>query len=179
MRTTGAPQSPPSPTGLAGLNATGHANLEVRAPGRRSRFLAAAGLVPLLLLCGCSSFNRAWRDAANPPASSASIAGRWEGRWLSQVNGHHGQLRCLMTPQSDERHLARFRATYGGILHFSYAVPLTLQLHDIGWEVNGEANLGRLAGGTYYYEGRITPTNFASTYRSKYDHGIFELRRPE
>ena len=49
---------------------------------------------------------------------------------------------------------------------------------DSAWEVNGEADLGKLAGGTYYYEGRITPTHFPSTYRSKYDHGSFELRRP-
>ena len=74
---------------------------------------------------------------------------------------------------------ARFRATYGGVFHFSYTVPLTLQPHDAGWELSGEANLGKLAGGAYYYEGRITPTNFTSTYRSKYDHGIFELHRPE
>ena len=138
-----------------------------------------AGLFSLLLLCGCSSFNRDWRKAAAQPAGSASVEGRWEGRWLSEVNGHHGNLRCLMTRESEERCQARFRATYGGVFHFSYTVPLTLQAHDAGWELSGEANLGKLAGGAYYYEGRITPTNFTSTYRSKYDHGIFELHRPE
>ena len=82
-----------------------------------------------------------------------------------------------MTRESDERYQARFRATYGGIFRFSYTVPLSLQAHDVGWELSGEANLGKLAGGNYYYEGRITPTNFVSTYRSKGDHGNFELRR--
>jgi hypothetical protein len=108
-----------------------------------------------------------------------SVEGRWEGRWLSEVNGHHGRLRCLMLRQSDEHYQARFRATYSGWLHFSYTVPLSLQTHTGGWELSGEANLGKLAGGNYYYEGRIAPTNFFSTYRSKYDHGIFELHRPE
>lgn len=107
------------------------------------------------------------------------MEGRWEGRWVSEVNGHHGKLRCLLWRGNQEWFEARFRATYGGIFRFSYAVPLTLQAHDAGWELSGEANLGKLAGGNYYYEGRIAPTNFIATYRSKYDHGRFELHRPE
>ena len=108
-----------------------------------------------------------------------SIEGRWEGRWLSEVNGHSGELRCLMTRVDESRCHARFRATYGKVLHFSYAVPLSIQKHFDGWEFSGEANLGKLAGGIYYYEGRANPTNFFSTYRSQYDHGTFELHRPE
>ena len=50
--------------------------------------------------------------------------------------------------------------------------------HDIEWEFDGEANLGTMAGGSYYYEGRATTTNLVSTYRSKYDHGRFEMQRP-
>ena len=84
-----------------------------------------------------------------------------------------------MIRESEQLFRARFRATYYGILHFSYAVPLTMQEHDGGWEFSGEANLGRLAGGSYYYEGRAALTNLHSTYRSKYDHGLFELHRPE
>lgn len=143
------------------------------------RIGALAGLCSLLALCGCSTFNRDWRRAAAQPAAPASVEGRWEGRWLSGVNGHKGKLRCLLTRGNQEWFQARFRATYGGIFRFSYTVPLALQAHDIGWELSGEADLGKLAGGNYYYEGRVTPTNFASTYRSKYDHGTFELRRPE
>ena len=82
--------------------------------------------------------------------------------------------------QEDNAHYqARFRATYGAIFHFGYTVPLEMQPHDIGWEFNGEANLGKLAGGIYYYEGRATPTNLFSTYRSSKDHGRFELGRPK
>jgi hypothetical protein len=113
------------------------------------------------------------------PTSPASVEGRWEGRWVSEVNGHQGRLRCLLTRESDERCQARFRATYGGVFRFSYTVPLSLQAHDRGWEINGEADLGKLAGGNYYYEGRIAPTNFVATYRSQSDHGRFELHRPE
>jgi hypothetical protein len=141
----------------------------------------AAYVIALLLamcLCGCSTFNRDWRRASVRAASENSVEGRWEGRWISEANGHQGKLRCLMIRQSDTRYHARFRATYGGAFHFTYLVPLEMEPHDGGWEFNGEANLGKLAGGVYYYEGRATGTNLISTYRSKYDHGRFELERP-
>jgi hypothetical protein len=143
-------------------------------------FVNAWTLVVLLALClcGCSSFNRDWKRAAITTGNEHTVAGRWEGGWSSS-GGHHGQLRCLMGQESNSVCQARFRATYGGIFHFTYTVPLEMQVHDIGWEFNGEANLGKLAGGVYYYEGRATTTNLISTYRSKYEHGEFELTRPK
>ena len=137
-------------------------------------------LIPLLLalsLCGCSTFNHDWRRAAVPPESQNSIEGPWEGRWRSDVKGHHGGLRCLIVRETNSLYQARFRAAYGGIFHFSYTVPLEVQPHYVGWEFNGEADLGKLAGGAYYCEGRATPTNLISTYRSASDHGIFDLKR--
>ncbi len=138
-----------------------------------------AALLCFLLLCGCSTFNRDWRSAAKNPAPANSVEGRWEGRWLSDANGHTGALRCLVT-RVDEAHCrARFHAIYGKVLRFTYTVPLTIQSHVDGWEFDGEENLGKLAGGVYYYEGRANATNFSSTYRSTYDHGTFEMHRPE
>ena len=136
-------------------------------------------LLAVLLCCGCSSFNRDWRKAAQQPTPTDSMEGRWEGSWKSDANGHEGKLRCLMSRQDDAHYSARFHATYAKTFHFSYTVPLQVQEHIGGWEFNGEENLGKLAGGVYYYEGRAWPTNLHSTYRSKYDHGIFELRRPD
>ena len=145
----------------------------------RNWLVRGTALFALVLACGCSSFNRDWRKAAHQAVPVGSIEGRWEGSWISDVNSHHGKLRCLMTHEEGDRYRARFWATYWKVFRFTYAVPLEFQAHDIGWEFNGEANLGRLAGGVYYYEGRATLTNLHSTYRSKYDHGRFELRRPE
>ena len=84
-----------------------------------------------------------------------------------------------MTQSTNSLCLAQFRASYGGIFHFTYTVPLEMQPHDLGWEFNGEANLGKLAGGVFYYEGRAASTNLISTYRAKHDHGRFELGRPK
>lgn len=108
-----------------------------------------------------------------------SLLGRWEGSWLSDANQHTGELRCLVTRVDDTKVNARFRATYGRIFRFSYAVLLAVQPHYDGWEFSGEENLGRLAGGVYYYEGRATATNFFSIYRSKYDRGTFLMHRPK
>lgn len=98
---------------------------------------------------------------------------------MSDVNQHTGRLRCLVTRVDEANARARFRATYGRIFRFSYTVPLAVQPHLDGWEFSGEENLGKLAGGVYYYEGRADPTNFFSTYRSKYDHGTFQMHRPK
>ncbi len=84
-----------------------------------------------------------------------------------------------MSKESDSLYRARFRATWGGLFHYTYTAQLELQPHDIGWEFNGEADLGKFAGGVYYYEGRATATNLFSTYRSKRDRGTFDLERPK
>jgi hypothetical protein len=135
------------------------------------------GLALLAIASGCSSFNRDWKRAANEQASQNSPEGRWEGKWISEGNGHHGGLRCLMSREDDSHYQARFRASWGGIFRFNYTARFELQPHDNGWEFNGEANLGNL-GGMYYYEGRATATNMISTYRTKYDHGTFDMKRP-
>ena len=146
-------------------------------PAKNILFIA----IPALLLvfgCGCSSFNRDWRRATAQPSPANSAAGPWDGTWLSDANGHHGKLRCLMTHETNDLYQARFHATFGGIFHFNYTAQFEMQPHNVvGWEFNGDANLGKL-GGTYYYEGRATATNLASTYKSKYDHGTFNLHRP-
>src|SRR5262245_29939210 len=82
-------------------------------------FLARMGAVLLFaMLCGCSSFNRDWDRAAKTIPPGDSIEGRWEGRWISETNGHNGKLRCLMTRESETNYQARFRASYAGIFRF-------------------------------------------------------------
>lgn len=140
---------------------------------------AALALALAVITAGCSTFNRDWDRAADQLPSPNSIAGRWEGKWTSEVNGHTGRLRCLLTRESDASYRAQFRATYWKIFRFSYAVSLTVEEHDGVWRLDGEEDLGKMAGGVYRYEGRVSPTNFEATYSSKYDHGIFKMQRPE
>ncbi len=136
-----------------------------------------AGIL-VLLTCGCSSFNRDWRSAARPPAEMNSMEGRWEGKWKSDVNGHSGRLLCVVSRKENGSHTARFRATYMRVLRFSYAVSLRSEHLGGNWHFSGDENLGKLAGGEYHYEGSVTATDFNASYQSKYDHGLFEMKRP-
>ena len=132
----------------------------------------------LCVTCGCSTFNRAWREAGRQPAQTNSIEGRWEGRWLSEANGHSGKLRCLMSRQPDGDYAARFRASYMKVLRFGYTVTLNVEFRDGVWHFHGEEDLGKMAGGVFHYAGRATQTNFPATFRSGSDHGTFEMDRP-
>lgn len=139
-------------------------------------YLLALGV--MLALTGCSPYMREWNKRATQPLQGNSIAGAWEGRWLSDSGKHGGRLWCMMTPETNQTYEARFRATYAKVFRFTYTAHFEMQPHDMGWEFDGEASLGKL-GGTYYYEGRATSSNMVSTYKSKYEKGRFELKRPE
>lgn len=130
------------------------------------------------LLAGCSSFNREWKAAMRQPIPQNELAGPWEGHWVSDANGHNDRLRCVITEESTNRYKADFHANYKKVFHFGYAVPLEVRRNGETFEFSGEADLGKLAGGVYTYEGSATGTNFFSKYHSKYDHGKFEMSRP-
>jgi hypothetical protein len=95
-------------------------------------------------------------------------AGRWEGTWRSESNGHSGALRCVLTQKQDGTFAARFHAIYRKFLRFGYTVPLNVAPDSSGvFRFNGDANLGWWAGGAYHYEGGAIETNFLSTYQCK------------
>jgi hypothetical protein len=136
-------------------------------------------LAELLLASGCSTFNHAWTKAAKEPVvTTNTLLGCWEGTWLSDANGHNGNLRCIVTLKDDGTYNARFHAIYKKVLGFGYTVPLKAAATNGVFEFNGEADLGWWAGGVYHYEGHAQDTNFFSTYRCKYDHGVFQMTRP-
>jgi hypothetical protein len=149
--------------------------------------LIRAGVVlalAALIFSGCSTFNYEWRQAANKPTPTNDITGRWEGNWLSHANGHNDKLRCLIKPAGTNRYDAKFHAAYSHSrfkwlkVHFGYTVPLQAQPATNGVTFTGREDLGALAGGVYTYEGHANTTNFFSTYKCKYDHGVFQMTRP-
>ena len=131
-----------------------------------------------LALTGCSTFNRDWKAAASTAAPANDLTGRWEGTWRSEATGHHGKLRSLVTHLEGGDYQARYRAKYLRIMSFCYPVRLKVAAVEDGFKFNGEADLGWYAGGRYQYEGRANATNFFSTYKSKDDHGSFQMTRP-
>ena len=143
---------------------------------RRIRRFALLALMPAVVLIAAScSFNREWRKAGRNPDAPAALEGRWEGNWISEVNYHHGKLRCIVSKDGDA-YRARFHAKYLKILGFGYTVELKAEATGNGYKFHGEADLG-VMGGVYRYEGHADTTNFVSTYSSKYDHGTFQMQK--
>ena len=106
------------------------------------------------------------------------IEGAWEGEWISDSNGHHGRLRCLLTENEDGTYTTWYHAKYLKFLGFAYAVEVNSNPSDKGYSLSGQADLGKLAGGMYHYEGTISDGHFKASYESKYDDGTFRMTRP-
>ncbi len=144
----------------------------------RRNFLRCAALAILVLLSGCAtSFNRDWKAAGGSTTSPNSIEGRWEGRWLSDHNGHSGRLRALIRRMDNGQYETRFHAKYGGIFSFGTEVKLDVQSAGGLWQFSGAEDLGK-PWGVYRYEGKASATNFFSTYKASFDHGTFQMTRP-
>lgn len=133
-----------------------------------------------VMASGCSGFNRAWKAelAKSPSYASDDLTGAWQGTWLSDVNGHNGRLRALITENPDGTYRAWYHAKYKRILSFAYSVNVETRKIPEGHSFLGEADLGKLAGGAYSYEGTATNGHYHATYKAKYDHGIFKMQRP-
>jgi hypothetical protein len=134
----------------------------------------------LLSLCftACSTFNHDWKTTLAAPAPTNDLAGPWKGTWLSEKDGHTGELRCLVTKAEANNYQFRFKAVFWKIFRYSYTVQMPVTKTGEEYKFAGDENLGWLAGGVYTYNGKITGTNFSSTYKCKYDNGTFQLTRP-
>lgn len=145
----------------------------------RKQVARGVALAALLVLSGCSTFNRDWKAAATDPVPTNSIAGRWEGKWVSDHNGHSGRLRALIRPLDNGQYETRFHAKYGGIFSFGMEAKFDVKpAVDGQWQFSGAEDLGK-AYGVYRYEGKASATNFLSTYKASFDHGMFQMTRPK
>jgi hypothetical protein len=137
--------------------------------------LLVAGLL-LVLLAGCTTFDARY-EAALVNRAQAGVEGAWAGRWQSET-GHGGdRLRAVVTQREPQKLHVIFRAHFWGIFDIDEVVDLNVTSTN-PVRASGEANLGYLKGGVYSYEATITPVKFDATYKSKYDHGVFNLSRP-
>jgi hypothetical protein len=156
-------------------------------------------LFALLLLCvvvvpaagGCA-FDRRWRDmkraqfaaaqAGEPAPASAEtdpLVGRWEGKWVSEQNGHNGKLRAIAKRVDETTYRIDYDATFLKLMRFGYGMPLTVTRKPDGtMSFEGQEDLGPIAGGVYRYNGSADGRTFRSTYQSKADHGTFDMVRP-
>lgn len=122
-----------------------------------------------------SRFDRQWREY-RPAAGAKDVQGRWQGEWISEANGHRGELKCILTLTAPGQYNAVFHAVFAKALRVCYTAPLHARRAGEKVELEGETDIGRLAGGIYHYKGEATPEEFKCTYRNAYDHGIFTMK---
>lgn len=147
-----------------------------------------AAFAALLMLASCSAgFNHDWKKAlaGRSESSPHDPSGPWQGTWRSEVSGHQGELRCIVSRTAasgaaDRGNLHRFHyhATFLKTLSATYDVTHEVKKTKEGFSFAGDQTLTGLGGGLYHYEGRGDLRQFSATFRSGTDHGVFELRRP-
>jgi len=140
--------------------------------------LAALSLV-CLPSCG-TAFRKAWNNA---PAANG-VAGKWEGTWLSAVNGHTGTLKCVVTPSKvdgkfffEGDHSFLYRATWKSILSGSYKAVHHVEKKGGTYVFKGDHLMPDWAGGKYHYEGTVKGDAFSACYECAMDRGTFTMKR--
>jgi hypothetical protein len=153
------------------------------------RFAQLTTVLAALALAGCASFEREWKAAERQPgkrsfAQSDDFTGPWDGHWTSAKHRTKsggfagGRLRCLLTRIDDRHYTARFKANWM-IFTSSYRTVFEVERSGRALQLAGEHKLSAMFGGVYKYTGRVTPEHFTASYDSTYDHGKFEMRRPQ
>jgi hypothetical protein len=142
---------------------------------RVSRVVLLLGMCGLLTGC---CFEREWQAAKSYTQPEQELAGCWEGTWQSDYNGHHGGLRAIITKQGEGYYNAHFHATYAVVIPFEFELPLLVTDDGRAYALEGEADLGWLAGGRYTYNGSATASDFIAAYCAENkDHGTFTMQK--
>ncbi len=143
----------------------------------RPNLLRSAAHMLAALFNSRSAFQERWRRYEAQSQRPQGIGGRWVGQWISELSGHHGQLRCVLEPISLSEYRAYFYAKFSKLFSVGYVTSLNAQQTDGRTILKGEEDLGALAGGIYRCEGEATSTEFNCKYSCKYDRGLFRLKR--
>lgn len=132
-----------------------------------------------VLLCSCgTAFNKPWQAAVGKPGQAGSIEGPWTGYWKSAVNGHTGNLRCIVGPEEGGSRPFHYHATWGkGLFRGSFQAQHDVKATGEKTTFTAKRTIGQH--GFFQAEGTITPSDFSATYRAAGDHGTFELKRPK
>lgn len=132
----------------------------------------------VLALTHCSAnFNRAWAKATT--SAHQGIEGPWVGSWLSHHNGHSGELRCVVGPDSKGNgdRLFMYHAIWGGVLSGNFnSVHHVTQKGGIT-HFTADSDLGTY--GQFHADGTIKDGVFKASFKAAGDYGVFEMHRPK
>lgn len=144
----------------------------------------------------CTTFDRAWAISSParvkpvggplglPPRThlQSPFDGRWVGHWTSErhrgLSGKpaSGELRLVLARHDPYKYRAFFRAGWM-IFRTDYQVMLDARQRGGVLHLHGQEPLSPIFGGTYRYDGTVTPDRFTMHYDSRYDRGTIDLRR--
>lgn len=130
-------------------------------------------------LSSCSTaFKREWKVAVASP-KQPGIEGAWQGTWVSSVNGHHGNLRCMVGPVKNAQGDREFHyhATWAGLVGGAYRAMHRVKTTQESATFSGEYLMPRWAGGRYVYGGTIKGDEFNACYQCSKDKGTFQMQR--
>lgn len=137
-------------------------------------------LFAALLLSSCATgFRREWK-AALQAGPQPGVVGAWEGTWNSVATGHHGRLRCVVSPAKNAQgdHSFHYHATWGAILSGAYRAEHRVTSAPGGTSLfNGQHRMPAWAGGLYTYEGTVKGDAFKAAYKCEADHGTYSMQR--
>ncbi|MBS0210338.1 MAG: hypothetical protein JSS27_15440 [Planctomycetes bacterium] len=133
----------------------------------------------VLAQSGCAPLPRFMRQCSAAAARSNGMdpAGCWSGYWASHKSSHKGCLKGSITHCGGPHYRVKFHATFFKFFSYAYETTLTVTEQDGVYHFTGQHDLGRLAGGVYYYDGTIQGNEFRATYRCCKDHGVFIMQR--
>jgi hypothetical protein len=137
-------------------------------------------LFVVLVIAGSGYAGRANSEEQPAPAAQAAppdLSGSWDGTWRSHVSPHNGRLRAQLTRVDAYHYRAEFRATFFKVMCYKYTVVLNARPEGDHWILQGQKDLGRLAGGVYHYTAYANACRFNANYNSCKDHGVFAMTR--
>ncbi|MFK7768534.1 MAG: hypothetical protein AB8B55_15030 [Mariniblastus sp.] len=109
-------------------------------------------------------------------ALSDELAGNWRGGWQSCNSGHRGKLNAQFC-RIDSTHVrATFKGTFAKVIPFRYRPVLNI-VHEEPGLVVLQGNKKIPLGGNFQYNATISNGQFNATYRSRRDHGIWQMQR--
>ncbi|MGI9494812.1 MAG: hypothetical protein ACR2NK_02055 [Mariniblastus sp.] len=104
------------------------------------------------------------------------LSGTWNGNWKSCKSGHHGRLNAHFC-RLDETHVqAKFTGSFAKVIPFRYRPVLTIAHEEPGLMIL-EGNKKLPLVGNFYYSAIVSEAGFSATYRSRRDHGVWQMSR--
>ena len=94
----------------------------------------------------------------------------------SVMHTHHGKLNAHFC-RLDETHVqAKFTGSFAKVIPFRYRPVLTIAHEEPGLMIL-EGNKKLPLVGNFYYSATVSEAGFSATYRSRRDHGVWQMSR--